>query len=455
MFIPLHTVARTLAARSIRMTVPVAMHSAAQTISARVPSRGAPSRGHLPRGGLASTSTDGSTWRGPAAGSPGCLAYLIGRGHAHTAEVSGALRRRLPSFPPGHRWKRHGGGDFARLRASSSSSSSSSSPPSSSPEEGSQKSCGVPWALMGRSVHEEHLLLSKDQIDELALGAVADESGVDVDTLRANMRRLESLCPPLVARRRRGEVKAADVARLALDLPSTTAAMLGVKELLPQADAAALCAKKTALFTPEGVARAKVVAAAVRRGLAGGDADADALLASVPDALVTESDDVVDGFIARAVVLQRLLPGANLAKICAKRPDFLMTSDAGAAASKVGHPAGVQINQPAPLRGATPQNTGRDDENDGKGEVRETSESGEGSGDPDAWVQQWHVARSVREMRRRMPPECDTDRLLTDFPNILAMDVPALFDDLARVFPAQDPGDVLRRNPRIAFQVPP
>ena len=35
-----------------------------------------------------------------------------------------------------------------------------------------------PWALMGRSVHEHHLTLTRDQIDELALGAVSDEAGV-------------------------------------------------------------------------------------------------------------------------------------------------------------------------------------------------------------------------------------------------------------------------------------
>jgi len=56
-------------------------------------------------------------------------------------------------------------------------------------------------------------------------------------------------------------------------------------------------------------------------------------------------------------------------------------------------------------------------------------------------------------MRRRMPPACDTDRLLTDFPSILVMDVPALFEDLQRVFPDKDPGDVLRRNPSIAYQL--
>jgi hypothetical protein len=38
-------------------------------------------------------------------------------------------------------------------------------------------------------------------------------------------------------------------------------------------------------------------------------------------------------------------------------------------------------------------------------------------------------------------------------PHPRVMDVPALFEDLQRVFPDKDPGDVLRRNPSIAYQV--
>ena len=84
---------------------------------------------------------------------------------------------------------------------------------------------------------------------------------------------------------------------------------------------------------------------------------------------------------------------------------------------------------------------------------------GDGDGDGDGFVpgewraDGWHVADSAREMRRRVAADCDVDRLLTDFPNILAMDVPALFEDLRRVFPDKDPGDVLRRDPRIATRV--
>ena len=117
---------------------------------------------------------------------------------------------------------------------------------------------------MGRSVHEHHVGLSREQEDELALGAVADEAGVSLESLRANLRRLERLCPPLVARRERSEVQPARLARLALDLDAVASCMMRLKLLLPNADVAEMCARKPALLEAGAVDRAEAVAAIVR-----------------------------------------------------------------------------------------------------------------------------------------------------------------------------------------------
>ena len=116
---------------------------------------------------------------------------------------------------------------------------------------------------MGRSVHEHHVGLSREQEDELALGAVADEAGVSLESLRSNLERLERLCPPLAARRERGEVKPARLARLALDLDAVASSMMRLKVLLPNADVAEMCARKPALLGAEAVDRAEAVAAIV------------------------------------------------------------------------------------------------------------------------------------------------------------------------------------------------
>ena len=344
---------------------------------------------------------------------------------------------------------------------------------------------------MGRSVHEHHVGLSREQEDELALGAVADEAGVSLESLRSNLERLERLCPPLAARRERGEVKPARLARLALDLDAAASSMMRLKVLLPNADVAEMCARKPALLGTEAVDRAEAVAAIVGSEYPArfvvpevarddendssddgnecefvGSSETSALLASVPDILLEPRDEAVRAIVTRARALRFLLPNADIARLAGKMPSFLLTSDAGRAASRGGHAAGLEAGRRYAREGARtnerrPTNVSNvsnvsslvDDTtrtlNAKAKETRDALEKERGS----SWFERWHVAVSVGEMRARMPKDCDVDRLLTDFPNILAMDVPALFEDLRLVFPTRDPADVLRTNPKIAYQV--
>ena len=364
---------------------------------------------------------------------------------------------------------------------------------------------------MGRSVHEHHVGLSREQEDELALGAVADEAGVTLESLRSNLERLERLCPPLVARRERGEVKPARLARLALDLDAVASRMMRLKLLLPNADVAEMCARKPALLEAGAVDRAEAVAAIVRTeypkrfvadDVARGDADvfaedddsalqkthhdddsktnesetkaamddtnkkANALLASVPDILLEPSDECVREMVTRARALRFLLPTADVARIAKKKPSFVLTRDAGHASARGGHAAGLETGRsyeegvPKQEKKNTKKTKSKsvDDSRDDSS----VSESGGVTNDAEvqtnenrdgSWFERWHVAISAREVRARMPQDCDVDRLLTDHPNILAMDVPALFEDLRAVFPTRDPADVLRANPKIAYQV--
>ena len=244
--------------------------------------------------------------------------------------------------------------------------------------------------------------------------------------------------PPLARRRARGEIKPTELARLALDLDAVATAMLRVKRLLPDADAAEMCAARPALFRPEGCDRAQNAADAFRRAFdpdARRRADADAILAAVPEILTFATDEDVRDAARRAETIRELLPSADVAKLCGGRPEFLTTPDAGASLARGGHAAGLEV---------------------GRG-------YGDGDGDGDGFVpgewraDGWHVADSAREMRRRVAADCDVDRLLTDFPNILAMDVPALFEDLRRVFPDKDPGmsyDAIRGSPRGYATIP-
>ena len=376
-------------------------------------------------------------------------------------------------------------------RAASSPSSSSSS--SSSSRDAAD--APTPWALMGRSVHERHVALTAEQQDALALGAVADETGVPVETLRANIARLLALVPPLAARRARGAVTPAALVRLALDLPAVAAAVVRVKRILPRADAAAVCAALPALMErPEALDRAEAVVEALAEALEderttsrGGEREradgeeedanareesesdssspsaaaagsaarialgdgttrssralAEALAAAVPALLATETDAEVAEAARRCRTLEEVLPRADLARLFGARPEFLTTPDAGLGAARGGHAAGLE-------RGRTVADRDRAMRRRRSGPRKKGRSSG-GFGDAGAW----RVGEAAAEMRRRMPRDCDVDRLLTDFPGILAMDVPAMFEDLERAFPGKEPGEVLRRNPKIATQV--
>ena len=332
----------------------------------------------------------------------------------------------------------------------------------------------APWALMGRSVHEHHMGLSKEAEDELALGAVADESGVPLECLRSNLTRLEQLCPPLVTRRKRGELKPAFLVRLALDLDQVTQSMMRLKILLPNADVAEMCSKKPALFQSTAVDRAYTVAEKVRMDYTALFAEkasekiknnnANALLTSVPDILLVASDTELVGIIARTTALHILLPNADIAQLAGKRPEFLLTSDAGHSSNRGGHAAGLEAGRS--YEPGVPKRKRKDKKRAEQGGIDEsietmtsdntskgTSKQSDPEDEAEIDLETWHVAKSIAEMKNRLPPDCDVDRLLTDFPNILAMDVPALFQDLEMVFPTREAADVLRRDPKIAYQV--
>ena len=319
------------------------------------------------------------------------------------------------------------GHDARRVSARASTSSSSS-------DASNRPSRDAPWALMGRSVHEHHVTLTKEQQDELALGSVADASGVPLDNLRANLARLERLCPPLARRRARGEIKPTELARLALDLDAVATAMLRVKRLLPDADAAEMCAARPALFRPEDATAPKTPPT---RFDAPSIPTLDVARTRTPSS--PRSPRFLPSPRTRMCATRRgaRRPSANSSprptspNCAAEDPSFSPPPTRARPLARGGHAAGLEV---------------------GRG-------YGDGDGDGDGFVpgewraDGWHVADSAREMRRRVAADCDVDRLLTDFPNILAMDVPALFEDLRRVFPDKDPGDVLRRDPRIATRV--
>ena len=79
--------------------------------------------------------------------------------------------------------------------------------------------------LLGKTVKPEHILAGRgdDAVAKLALEAIAEERGVDVDALANDLARLETVVPGLKSRRLRGELKTGLVVSLALDISAATA----------------------------------------------------------------------------------------------------------------------------------------------------------------------------------------------------------------------------------------
>lgn len=253
--------------------------------------------------------------------------------------------------------------------------------------------------LLGKTVKPEHILAGRgdDAVAKLALEAIAEERGVDVDALANDLARLETVVPGLKSRRLRGELKAGLVVSLALDISAATANVLRLKrELRGNIDVAEVCAKEPRLLQlgEEDFAELAERLEKARSAL-GASCDADALFATLPACLVPEHADGLssDVLVQRSLELLEMIPDADIVAIAASRKQVLLNEDAHASAKL-----------------------------------------------------------AISALRQRMPSECKIDRMLTDFPSLLLVDIDALFHDMRNTF-QQDPADLLRRDPSISHRV--
>jgi len=253
--------------------------------------------------------------------------------------------------------------------------------------------------LLGKTVKPEHILAGRgdDAVAKLALEAISEERGVDVDALANDLARLETVVPGLKSRRLRGELKAGLVVSLALDISAATANVLRLKrELRGKVDVAEVCAKEPRLLqlAEEDFLELAERLEKARRAL-GASCDTDALFATLPACLVPEHAGGLncEMLVQRTLELSEIIPDADIVAIAASRKQVLLNEDAHASAKL-----------------------------------------------------------AIRALRKLMPRECKIDRMLTDFPSLLLVDIDALFDDIRNTF-QQDPADLLRRDPSISRRV--
>jgi len=205
--------------------------------------------------------------------------------------------------------------------------------------------------------------------------------------------RLDVLLPSLARRRARGEVSIDRCRELARDARRASKNIVRVKHMFhfdSAIDAADVCARELALVDMD---ESGVARARLRveefRELLGASAG-DAFCAAAPRTLV--ADDVSD--VKRRVrALREAIPNGDMKAICSKSPSVLMDDDA------------LEL-----------------------------------------------ARRAAATLREAMPRDAKVDLMLSDFPSLLSVDIASLLEDIERVF-GKDPCDVLRRNPKISYQV--
>ena len=278
--------------------------------------------------------------------------------------------------------------DGRRARRPRHRTIASSSPSSSSSSSSDEPQPRPGLNLLGRAVHVSDVLARRP--DDVLERLATTSASYDRDVAR-----LETIVPGLARRRARGELSMERARALARDVKRASMNVMTVKLMFDEGagvDAAAVCAAADGLLDMDAAAatRAREALEGFRALL--GTPSGDVFCAGVPGVLLMEND-ARDGVMRRVRTLRDVLPRASIATICTRRPWIALDDEA------------LDI-----------------------------------------------ACVAAEELRQAMPPDAKVDMMLTDFPNLLNVDIVSLLQDIERTF-GHDPCAILRRDPRIASQV--
>jgi len=265
---------------------------------------------------------------------------------------------------------------------------SSSSSSSSSSSDEPQPQSRPGLNLLGRAVHVSDVLARRP--DDVLERLATTSASYDRDVAR-----LETIVPGLARRRARGELSMERARALARDVKRASMNVMTVKLMFDEGagvDAAAVCAAADGLLDMDAAGATRAREALKRFRVLLGMPSGDAFCAGVPGVLLMEND-ARDDVMRRVRTLRDALPRASIATICTRRPWIALDDEA------------LDI-----------------------------------------------ACVAAEELRQAMPPDAKVDMMLTDFPNLLSVDIVSLLQDIERTF-GHDPCAILRRDPRIATQV--
>lgn len=268
-----------------------------------------------------------------------------------------------------------------------------------------QPNTSEPYKFMGRTVKEKHVFDSR-MANELALEVVSEETGVEKEELKKTLQNLQSLLPELLSS---SSSISADAYRASLDIKLVARNAIKIKSVFRElrSNVSEMIAKDLRLaLDPRASERCeKALEVLTSRGEMTREeaenllfathrycADKKKMLAFCEDETVLE--------VCENVRRIRLAVGgkAFLAhKVCEK-------GDAAA-------------------------------------NMLFESEKNEAA------------CNAAKALVERMPKDCNVALMVSDFPNLLLMDIDRLFFDLTNAFKSTPPKETLRRDPSVSFRV--
>jgi len=293
---------------------------------------------------------------------------------------------------------RGGGGRIpGRVEASSSSSSSSDNHSRGRPNK------SEPYKFMGRTVKDDHVFDSR-MAKDLALEVVSEETGVSKEDLEKNLMQLKSLLPEL------SSIISADAYRASLDIKLVARNAIKIKAVFGelQSNVSEMIAKDLRLaLDPRASERCE---------------EALATLTSRGEMTRAEAENLVFATHRYCAAKEKGLA------FCEEKTILEVCENAKRIREAVGGSEAFLAHRVC-------------EKGDAAANMLFESEKNEAACD------------AAKQLVERMPKDCNVALMVSDFPNLLLMDIDRLFFDLTNAFKSTPPAETLRRDPSVSFRV--
>ena len=258
-----------------------------------------------------------------------------------------------------------------------------------------------PYRFMGRTVKEDHVFDSR-MAKDLALDVVSEETGVSRDDLEKNLASLKSLLPEV------SSATSADAYRASLDIKLVARNAIKIKSVFKElkSNVSEMIAKDLRFALDEQASEK------CERALE--------ILTKNGEMEREEAENLIYAthrFCADKDKMLAFCEEQTLLEVCENVKRIRLAVGKTFLAHKVAEKGDAAVN----MLFESEKNTAACD--------------------------------AAKQLVQRMPNDCNVGLMVSDFPNLLLMDIDRLFSDLTSAFKSTPPEETLRRDPSVSFRV--